>query len=74
MLGPNGAGKSTALHVIAGLIRPDAGTVRVGDRLLTDTVRPACTSPPTTAASGCSLKYALLFPHLTVVANVGFGA
>ena len=37
LLGPNGAGKSTALHVIGGLVRPDRGEVRVGQRLLTDT-------------------------------------
>src|SRR4029079_14633858 len=37
VLGANGAGKSTALHMIAGLIRPDTGHVRVGDRVLTDT-------------------------------------
>ena len=30
VLGPNGAGKSTALHVIAGLVRPDSGVVHVG--------------------------------------------
>ena len=30
VLGPNGAGKSTALHVIAGLVAPDAGLVRLG--------------------------------------------
>jgi branched-chain amino acid transport system ATP-binding protein len=34
IIGPNGAGKSTALNVICGFYRPDAGTVRLGDRVV----------------------------------------
>ncbi len=34
VLGPNGAGKSTLLGVIAGLLRPDAGSARIGDKEL----------------------------------------
>ena len=45
LLGPNGAGKSTALHVIAGLVRPDRGVVRVGQRVLTDTDGSSCRHP-----------------------------
>ncbi len=36
LLGPNGAGKTTTFSIVVGLVRPDAGTVRLGDRDLTD--------------------------------------
>jgi lipopolysaccharide export system ATP-binding protein len=35
LLGPNGAGKTTSFNIVVGLVRPDAGTVRVGDEDLT---------------------------------------
>ena len=34
LLGPNGAGKTTTMMMLAGLLRPDAGSVRIDDRLL----------------------------------------
>lgn len=71
VLGPNGAGKSTALHVIAGLVRPDSGVVRLGERTLTDTA--AGVFVPTHARRvAMLLQDALLFPHLSVAANVAF--
>jgi len=36
LLGPNGAGKTTTFSIVVGLVRPDAGTVRLGERDLTD--------------------------------------
>ena len=39
LLGPSGCGKTTTLRLIAGLERPDAGEVYVGDRLLTSASR-----------------------------------
>src|SRR5439155_23066615 len=32
LLGPNGAGKTTSFHCVVGLLAPDAGEVRLGDR------------------------------------------
>ena len=71
ILGPNGAGKSTALHVIAGLVRPDDGVVRVGDRVLTDTVSGTHVATHDRHV-GLLMQDPLLFPHLSVAANVAF--
>ena len=72
VLGPNGAGKSTALHVIAGLVRPDSGLVRLGDRVLTDTAA-GVNVPTHDRRVGLLLQDPLLFPHMSVAANVAFG-
>lgn len=72
VLGPNGAGKSTALHVIAGLVQPDAGRVRLGDRVLTDTAAGVNVATHQRRV-GLLLQDPLLFPHLSVAANVAFG-
>ncbi len=72
VLGPNGAGKSTALHVIVGLLRPDRGVVRLGDRVLTDTAA-GVNVPTHDRQVGLLLQDPLLFPHLSVAANVAFG-
>jgi molybdate transport system ATP-binding protein len=72
VLGPNGAGKSTALHVIAGLVRPDAGLVQLGERVLTDT-ETAVDVATHDRRVGLLLQDPLLFPHLSVAANVAFG-
>jgi molybdate transport system ATP-binding protein len=71
ILGPNGAGKSTALHVIAGLLRPDDGLVRLGNKVLTDTAA-GIFVPAHARRVGLLLQDPLLFPHLSVVANVAF--
>jgi molybdate transport system ATP-binding protein len=72
VLGPNGAGKSTALHVIAGLVRPDDGVVRLGDRVLTDTATGVNVATHDRRV-GLLLQDPLLFPHMSVAANVAFG-
>jgi molybdate transport system ATP-binding protein len=71
VLGPNGAGKSTALHVIAGLVPPDRGQVRVGQRVLTDTATGVQVATHDRRV-GLLLQDPLLFPHLTITRNVAF--
>jgi molybdate transport system ATP-binding protein len=70
VLGPNGAGKSTVLDVLAGLLRPDTGHVRVGGRTLTG---PGVHVPPHRRGVGLLAQQPLLFPHLSALANVAFG-
>ncbi|WP_073480330.1 sulfate/molybdate ABC transporter ATP-binding protein [Streptoalloteichus hindustanus] len=72
VLGPNGSGKSTLLGVVAGLVRPDRGRVRLGGRLLTDGGT-GTHVPPHRRGVGLLAQQPLLFPHLTAEANVAFG-
>jgi iron(III) transport system ATP-binding protein len=70
LLGPSGCGKTTLLRIIAGLERPDAGTVTVGDQLLTS---PDVFVAPERRRVGMVFQDWALFPHLSVARNVGFG-
>ena len=70
VVGPNGAGKSTLLAVLAGLLRPDGGYVRIGEHTVTgDGVH----VPPHRRGVGLLAQQALLFPHLNALRNVAFG-
>ncbi|WP_221088114.1 ABC transporter ATP-binding protein [Deinococcus aquaedulcis] len=66
LLGPSGCGKSTVLRLVAGLERPDAGTVAVGGREVTH-------QPPETRGVGLVFQDYALFPHLSVLDNVAYG-
>ena len=72
LLGSSGCGKTTLLRTIAGLERPDAGEVRVGDRLLSAAARDVHV-PPEKRRVGMVFQDWALFPHLTVAQNVGYG-
>jgi molybdate transport system ATP-binding protein len=72
VLGRNGAGKSTLLSALAGLLRPDEGRISLGGRVLTDAAERVFV-PPHRRGVGLLAQDPLLFPHLTVAANVAFG-
>ncbi|MEL7207376.1 MAG: ABC transporter ATP-binding protein [Actinomycetota bacterium] len=70
LLGPSGCGKTTLLRTIAGLERPESGTVSVGSRVLTG---PEQHVPPERRRIGMVFQDWALFPHLTVERNVAYG-
>ncbi|MFU2208554.1 ABC transporter ATP-binding protein [Solidesulfovibrio sp. C21] len=72
LFGPSGSGKTLTLRAIAGLMRPDAGTITVDGRVLVDTAAREFV-PPRSRNIGYLFQDYALFPHLTVRQNVGFG-
>ena len=73
LVGPSGAGKTTVLKVVAGLLCPSTGSVRLGDETWLDTARQVDVPPERRRVGYLFQEYAL-FPHLDVRANVRFGA
>ena len=72
VVGPSGAGKTTLLHLIAGLARPDAGRIALGDDVLVDTARGVFVAPDRRRI-GYVTQDSRLFPHLTVRQNLAYG-
>ena len=70
--GPSGAGKTTLLRLIAGLIRPQDGSVTLNGRVLTDTAAGTFVAPEARNVAILFQEYAL-FPHFDVTGNVAYG-
>lgn len=66
LLGPSGCGKTTTMKLIAGLIPPDAGEITLDGA-------PITALPPERRGVAMVFQNPLLFPHLTVAQNLGFG-
>lgn len=72
LLGPNGAGKSTAVAALAGLLPIEDGRIVLDDRVL-DSPRDGVFVPAEQREIGVVFQGSLLFPHMSVEDNVGFG-
>ena len=65
LVGPSGCGKSTSLRMLAGLEEVDSGSIRIGDRDVTNV------APKDRDIAMVFQSYAL-YPHMTVAENMGF--
>jgi ABC-type Fe3+/spermidine/putrescine transport system ATPase subunit len=66
IVGPSGSGKTTLLNLVAGLLRPDHGTIWFGGHDVTNV-------PPEARNIGYVFQTYALFPHMTAEENVAFG-
>lgn len=66
LLGPSGCGKSTLLRLVAGLENQDMGDILIAGKLVNDI-------PPYRRDCSTVFQNHALFPHMTVVGNIGFG-
>ncbi|MER3432545.1 MAG: ABC transporter ATP-binding protein [Leptolyngbya sp. ERB_1_1] len=70
LLGASGCGKTTLLRLIAGFERPQSGSIELAGQEVAGANR---WLPPEQRDIGMVFQDYALFPHLTVVQNVGFG-
>ena len=73
VVGPSGCGKTTVLNLIAGLLTPDSGAILLDGEPLFDS-RAKKNLPPERRGVGYVFQDYQLFPHLTVAANLRYGA
>lgn len=66
--GPNAAGKTTLLHIMAGLLQPDAGAVQICGFDVKSQAQQA------RATLGAIFHKSMVYPHLTVIENLRFFA
>jgi iron(III) transport system ATP-binding protein len=69
LLGPSGCGKTTLLRMVAGLERPDAGEIRIGDRAMFGA---GVDVPPEERGLGMVFQSYAVWPHMSVRENVEY--
>ncbi|MBR0826542.1 molybdenum ABC transporter ATP-binding protein [Bradyrhizobium manausense] len=72
LFGASGAGKTSLVNMIAGLLRPDRGTIAIDGEIVDDTVA-GIHVPTFRRRIGYVFQDARLFPHLNVAQNLDYG-
>ena len=70
LLGPSGSGKTTLMRAIAGLEKPDDGTITLDDRIVFS-ANPRRFVPPEERQIGMVFQSYAIWPHMTVAENIG---
>ncbi len=70
-LGPSGCGKTTTLRCVAGLERPESGTIDIDEKHVFDS-RGGAYVPPNHRPIGMVFQSYAIWPHMTVAENVGY--
>ncbi|MFN2460397.1 MAG: ABC transporter ATP-binding protein [Candidatus Velthaea sp.] len=70
LVGPSGCGKTTTLQLLAGFLKPDAGTIAIGDRVVSS---PKGVVPPERRRVSLIFQSYAVWPHMTVFENVAYG-
>src|SRR5277367_3489487 len=65
LFGPSAVGKTTTLRAVSGLVRPDSGSIRIGDRDVTN-------APIKGRGVSMVFQSFALYPHLTVFKNLAY--
>lgn len=71
LLGPSGCGKTTTLRAVAGLERPDAGVIVIGDKKVSD-AEAGVFVPVEKRDIGMVFQSYAVWPHMSVLRNVAF--
>ncbi len=72
LFGPSGAGKTSVVNMIAGLLTPDRGSIKLDDTVLFDAAA-GINMPPHRRRIGYVFQEGRLFPHLSVRQNLDYG-
>ncbi|MBM9513688.1 molybdenum ABC transporter ATP-binding protein [Desulfogranum marinum] len=72
VFGPSGSGKTSLMHMLAGLLTPDRGTIRLNGATLFDKDT-GINLPPDKRRIGVVFQHARLFPHMSVKKNLFYG-